>query len=291
MKNIEVPTKRGILLDGILYCETKNPTSILIAISGIHAQAERNPFYDNIGFTLNKRNIDFICAHTCDAMKKVTKKNILTGKEEIIGSFNEDFNNCEDDVEAYINYAEKNKYKHIYLAGHSLGANKIIYYLSKNHDIRIEKYILLSPADIIHLVNTISDKDKIIIKEYKEQGKDNEIIPFQLFGWVECITRTAYDWVYNNILDNVHADKDGDFSQINNITHSGAMIIGTYDKFTCGDPTGFLENINKHTKNPEKNKLLFIEKTGHVYRRKEKELSEVILNLIKEWQMEKNEVK
>ena len=69
------------------------------------------------------------------------------------------------------------------------------------------------------------------------------------------------------------------------------MIIGTYDKFTCGDPIGFLDNINKHTKNLEKNKLLFIEKTGHVYRRKEKELSEVILNLIKEWQIEKNENK
>ena len=220
---------------------------------------------------------------TCDAIRKITKKNIITGKEETFGSFNEDFNNTEDDIEAYINYAEKNNYKHIYLAGHSLGANKVIYYLSKNHDLRVEKYILLSPANITNLVDRNSEKEKSIIKEYKEKGKDNELIPFQLFGWVECITRTAYDWVYNNILNNVHVEKDGDFSQINNITHTGAMIIGTYDKFTCGDPSGFLENINNHTKNPEKNKLLYIEKAGHVYKRKEQELSDVLLKLINEW--------
>ena len=284
MKNIEVPTKRGILLEGILYCETKNPTSILIAISGIHAQAERNPFYDNIGFTLNKGNIDFICAHTCDAMKKVTKKNILTGKEETFGSFNEDFNNTEDDIEAYINYVEKYNYKHVYLAGHSIGANKIIYYLSKNHDQRVEKYILMSPANIIKLLEKNSKEELSLIKEYKGQKKDDELIPFLLFGWYECTIKSAYDWVYNNILDNIHYEKDGDFSQINNITHSGAMIIGTLDRLACGDPSGFLENINNHTKNKDKNKLLFIEKTGHVYQKKEQEIADLLLNLLNEWE-------
>ena len=288
MKNIEVPTKRGILLEGILYCETKNPTSILITISGIHAQAERNPFYDNIGFTLNKGNIDFICAHTCDAMKKVTKKNILTGKEETFGSFNEDFNNTEDDIEAYINYVKKYNYKHVYLAGHSIGANKIIYYLSKNHDSRVEKYILMSPANIIKLLEKNTKEELSLIKEYKGKKKDDEIIPFLLFGWYECTIKSAYDWVYNNILDNIHYEKDGDFKQINNITHSGAMIIGTLDRLACGDPSGFLQNINNHTKNKEKNKLLFIEKTGHVYQKKEQEIADLLLNLINEWENKKN---
>lgn len=283
MKNIEIPTRRGSLLDGVLFCETKNPDTVLISVTGIHGKFKSNPFYYNIGHTLNKDNIDFIYAQTCDAIRKVTKINIISGKKEIIGSYNEDFNNTEDDIESYINYAEKNNYKHIYLAGHSLGANKIIYYLSKNHDTRVEKYILLSPADLTHLINIHNDKEKNLIKEYKEQGKENEVIPFQLFGWVECITRTAYDWIFNNKLNNVHVEKNGDFTQINNITHTGAMVIGTYDRFTCGDPTGFLENINNHTKNPEKNKLIFIEKTGYVYRKKEQELSNAILNLINEW--------
>ena len=39
-----------------------------------------------------------------------------------------------------VDYAEKKKYKNIYLARHSLGANKIIYYLSRNNDKRVKKY-------------------------------------------------------------------------------------------------------------------------------------------------------
>ena len=244
MEDLEIETKRGSILDGVLFCETKNPDTVLIAITGIHGNFYSNPFYYNFGHTLNKANIDFIYAQTCDAIGRVKRINTITKKEEFIGSFNEDFKNADEDVQAYIDYAEKKKYKNIYLARHSLGANKIIYYLSRNHDKRVKKYILLSPANITHLLNQVSQEEKNIIKKYKQKGKDDSFVPFELFGWLECITRTAYDWAYNNILDNVHVEKNGDFSQVNNIEHSGAMLIGTYDGFTYGDPSGFLENIN-----------------------------------------------
>ena len=70
-----------------------------------------------------------------------------------------------------MDFAEKKGYKHIYLAGHSLGANKVIYYLSRNHDPRVEKYILLSPANITHLLNGVSDAEKNLIKVYKKKEK------------------------------------------------------------------------------------------------------------------------
>ena len=288
MKELDIETKRGSILDGVLFCQTKNPDTVLITITGIHGNFFSNPFYYNFGETLNKGNIDFIYAQTCDALGREKKINKKTGKEEYIGSWNEDFKNTDEDVEAYINYAEKNNYKNIYLAGHSLGANKIIYYLSRNHDKRVKKYILLSPANITHLLNGVSDYEKKIIKEYKKNGKDNEFIPFELFGWIECITRTAYDWVFDNILNNVHVEKNGDFSQINNIEHSGAMLIGTYDRFTYGDPSGFLENINNHTKHPEKIKLIFVPNTGHTYQGKQQKVADMLLDLLIEWRNEQN---
>ena len=111
----------------------------MISITGIHGNLYSNLFYYNFGYTLNKGNIDFIYALTCDAFGRVKRKNTKTGKDKLIGSYNEDFNNTDEDIEAYIDFAEKNKYKNIYLAGHSLGANKIIYHLSRNHDKRVKK--------------------------------------------------------------------------------------------------------------------------------------------------------
>ena len=286
MIEIQVETKRGVLLNGVLFNETKSSDTVLIAITGIHGNFYTNPFYYNIGYTLNKGNIDFIYAQTNDAFGAEKVMNVKTKKLEIIGSCNEDFNYTDEDIEAYLNFAEKKNYKHIYLSGHSLGANKIIYYLSRNHDKRVEKYLLLSPANITHLLKVVTDEEKYIIQNYIKNGKENEIIPFELLGWIQCTAKTAYNWVFNNILNNVHVEKNGDFSQINEINHKGAMLIGTYDRFTYGDPSGFLTNINNHTKYPKENKLIFIEKTGHTYQKKQQEVADIILKLIKEWREE-----
>ena len=143
MQDLELPTKRGSLLNGVLFCHTKKPDTVLIAITGIHGNFYSNPFYYNFGSTLNKGNIDFIYAQTCDAFGQVKSINVKTGKKEIIGSYNEDFNNTDEDIQAYLDFAEKKGYKHIYLAGHSLGANKVIYYLSRNHDSKSRKIYII----------------------------------------------------------------------------------------------------------------------------------------------------
>lgn len=71
MKPLEIETKRGSVLDGVLFCETKNADSVLIAITGIHGNFFSNPFYYNFVHTLNKGNIDFIYAQTCEPLERM----------------------------------------------------------------------------------------------------------------------------------------------------------------------------------------------------------------------------
>ena len=105
-----------------------------------------NPFYYNIGDTLSAAGIDFIYAQTNDAFGAIRTMNTHTGREEIIGSWNERFRLADEDIEAYLDFATQQGYRHIILAGHSLGANKVIYYLSRHHTPRVEHFLLLSPA-------------------------------------------------------------------------------------------------------------------------------------------------
>jgi hypothetical protein len=112
------------------------------------------------------------------------------------------------------------------------------------------------------------------------------MLPFPFMGWVVCIANTAWDWQFSGLLNNVHTAKDGDFSQAERIIHTGALLVGTYDNFTEGDPTEFLRNLNSHMPAADENRLIFIEKTGHTYQGKHQEVADKILLQLQEWRME-----
>ena len=153
MKGLEVATKRGTVLNGVIFDSENAADTVLIAITGIHGNFYSNPFYFNIGETLSANGIDFVYAQTNDAFGQIETYNAKTGEKEIIGSWNERFSYTDEDIESYLKFAEKN-YKHIILAGHSLGANKVIYYLSnvekslKNVQKMISRRKLISPIEI-----------------------------------------------------------------------------------------------------------------------------------------------
>ena len=285
MFRLNVPTRRGVVLNGVLFRQDERKTSdtVMIAVTGIHGNFYSNPFYYNIGDTLNAGGIDFVYAQTNDAFGQIETVNVNTGKKEIIGSWNERFIYADEDIEAYLTFAEQEGYEHIILAGHSLGATKVIYYLSRHHDPRVEHFFLLSPANLTYMRSSVTKREKQIIRDQVERGAGNEMLPFPFMGWVECIANTAYDWQFSGLLNNVHIAKDGDFSQAEMVTHAGALLVGTYDNFTDGDPSEFLRNLNSHMPTARENKLIFIDKTGHTYQMKHQEVADDILRLVQDW--------
>ena len=93
MFRLNVPTKRGVVLNGVLFRqnEKKESDTVMIAITGIHGNFYSNSFYYNIGDTLNTGGIDFIYAQTNDAFGQIETVNVHTGNKETIGSWNERF--------------------------------------------------------------------------------------------------------------------------------------------------------------------------------------------------------
>lgn len=281
MEDLNVATRRGTVLAGVLF-PAQGADTVVIAITGIHGNFYSNPFYYNIGNTLSANGIDFIYAQTNDAFGEIETYNVNTGERELVGSWNERFADTEEDIDAYLDYAAEH-YKHVILAGHSLGANKVICYLSRHHDTkRVEHFILLSPANLSHMMSGVTDGEKNFIERIVRYGQGDKILPFYFMGWVVCTANTAHDWL-SGMLDNVHTARDADWSQVKQITHTGALVIGTYDNFTDGDPSGFLKNINDHMPTAAQNKLVFIERTGHTYQKKHQEIADIVLSLAKGW--------
>ncbi len=271
------------MLDGVLFVSDKKTDTVLIAITGIHGNFYSNPFYYNIGDTLSAAGIDFIYAQTCDAFGFIETENIQTGMKEVIGSWNEDFRNVDEDIEAYLDYAKYRGYKHIVLAGHSLGANKVLWYLSRHHDAPIDHFLLLSPANLDAMMAGVTQQEKDSIRKMVDEGRGEQMLPFYFMGWVECVARTAWQWLFTNWLNNVHLTDDAAWSVTEGVQHTGALLIGTYDNFAGGDPVSFLQRINHHIPTTDQNELIFIEKTGHTYQMKHQEVADTILKLMQDW--------
>ena len=287
MEACRVATERGTVLDGVLFRTEQGSGTLVIAITGIHGNFYSNPFYYNIGNTLNQGGIDFLYAQTNDAFDRIQTDNVLTGQKELIGSWNERFAYTDEDIDAYLDFAEHAGYSQIILAGHSLGANKVIRYLSRHHDSRVAHFLLLSPANLNYMMSVVTEREKSWIKNQVEQGYGGEMLPFPFMGWVACIAYTAWDWLFSGILNNVFTESEGDFTQCRQITHTGALLIGTYDTFTDGNPTGFLQNINDHMPTAAQNRLVFIKGTGHTYQMKHQEVADCIQQLVLDWQKKK----
>lgn len=285
MQPLNVPTTRGVLLNGVLFTQGNGKRSkiVVIAITGIHGNFYSNPFYFNIGDTLTKHGVDFIYAQTNDAFGQIPTRNVKTGQDEVIGSWNENFDDTNDDVEAYVRSAMKLGYSQIVLAGHSLGANKVIHYLSETHDPRVQRFLLLSPANVAWLIHTVTEEEKDCVRSMVERGEGQKMLPFPLLGWIDCVADTAWQWLFTNTLNNVSLQVDQDFSQVSRITHKGALLIGSYDRFTNGDPARFLQTINEHMPTAKENILVYIEGTGHTYQQKEQEVADKILALVQRW--------
>lgn len=290
MIQVRAHTERDAMLDGVLF--SKNPLAVqseskrnplLIAITGIHGNFYSNPFYLNIGQMLSEHNFDFLYAQTNDAFPQIESISTHTGQKQIIGSWNERFEYTDQDIEAWLQFARIHGYTRIVLAGHSLGANKVIYYLSNHPDAPIEHFVIMSPANLDYMTSVVTGSQKQIILEMMKQNKGAFILPFELLGWIQCIAATACDWVFSDILNNVHTDELADFSQAEKVRFTGALIIGTRDSFTDGDPVRFLELLNSHMPYAKENEMIFIEGTGHTYQQKHHEIALILLNLMEKW--------
>ncbi|WP_244149111.1 hypothetical protein [Rodentibacter mrazii] len=72
----------------------------------------------------------------------------------------------------------------------------MIYYLSQTQDPRVTKFILLSPANVTHLTNSVNETERAFIRKMVEQGKGEQMLPFELFGCLSPLIRLISGYIH-----------------------------------------------------------------------------------------------
>jgi len=124
---VEITTPKRFILNGLLF-GPKKPKRVIVWVHGLGSSmfsklaiAEKLIDGQTAVLVFNNRGHDTIA-------------NVpTTGKKRVKGgAAHEKFTDSADDIQGAINFAKKNGIKNIFLAGHSTGCQKAIYYASRN---------------------------------------------------------------------------------------------------------------------------------------------------------------
>lgn len=187
---VEIETPKKIVLNGLWFGPQK-PKQVIIFIHGLtgslfsmsrirEALADGNTAV----LTFNNRGFEHVSEYK-QKLGKDSKWNIGGGGHEV-------FTECADDIEGAVRFAHKAGVKDIYLAGHSTGCQKSIYWANKNNGGRAVKgMILFGPlSDYAIAVEQDSGGKLARSVAYAEKlvraGKPNELMPKHLGPWFTC---------------------------------------------------------------------------------------------------------
>ncbi len=159
----------------------EKPKRVIIWVHGLGSSAfsmlhvvQRLGDAETAVLTFNNRGFG-----TINRIKKIGKKS----KSLVAGSVHEVFTDSVDDIQGAINFVKKQGVKEIYLAGHSTGCQKSVYWAHKNKGGRDVKGIILVAPVSDHADALQPDKRRQVARLAKiaqlliKKGKPHELLP------------------------------------------------------------------------------------------------------------------
>lgn len=284
MDILKVVTKRGLELKGAIF-DAENSDTVVVMLTGICSNLFQNELLYTTGKVLSENGITCIIGHAHDSFSCFAYTDFSIGKQRHKGVFNDDFDMVYEDVESYVKHAKQMGFKKIILAGHSLGSNKIINYLGNTPDDYVDYFIVSSPVDIMHWWKVMPNIDECfnLAKQWVKDGKGDDILPF-LFGGFSPMTAKTVLGFYNaeNLKNCPVLSKQGETDSLYNIKPNGTFIIGSKDSVTGESPKGFMEQLNKWTRDPEHNEVIEVEGGSHIFFNMHNEYAKLILDIVNE---------
>lgn len=185
MEIVETKTSAGLKYKGLLSSPKERGDKIIIHIHGMGGSIIGNNFYPLMYEKYPLNDYAFLVA---EHQGTATIKSFERGNESVLlGNAFEKFEDCVEDIQAWINFALENGYHKIFLQAHSLGPAKVAYYLSQKGSNNIEGVIWLSPSDVMGLVHdstAIAEHRKLLkeARELEQAGRGSQLLSDKFWG-------------------------------------------------------------------------------------------------------------
>lgn len=277
-KFVETMTKQNIKLFGCLS-ENNNKKCILY-IPGLTGNFFESKFSREIGKESVERGYDFLFSHNQGSFQIIDFPFLREDgklKSKTKGATYEKFEDCIFDIDGWVEFLEKLDYEEIIVLCHSMGCNKIVYYLNQNINNKISKVILLAPQDNVNFSKL--EMHEGLLEEAMENiknGNPEKILSKKFLGFCLMSSETYYQEITNKNINNIpYKTPNGDFSLVQAIDKPMYILIGSEDIGEKGK-----EYMEKVINNCQNAKYDIIAGANHNFKNKEIELIKFIFNYL-----------
>jgi len=186
-KLVTALTKDGIWLQG-LFCEPKTKTTkAVLHIHGLQGNFYENYFVDPIAVEANNQGIAFLTVNLHGSGYRQDYWLRDYSDTKMFGGNYELFEDCIQDVNAWLKFLKDKGYTQVFLQGHSLGTLKVVFYQVKTKNPLVRALVLLSPADMIGLwKDEVKNKGGYFLnlsKKYISKRQGGKLMPDKAVGY------------------------------------------------------------------------------------------------------------
>ncbi len=288
MKNIiaHVVTADKLDLYGALLAAPK-PKAIIINIHGTADNFYDNDFVWRIAETVSPLNVSMLSVNNRGSYS-LEFYDYGPDARRNSGASVEIFEKCVLDIDAWIKYALALGYKEIILEGHSLGTEKLVYYLNKGkYRNKVKAVILLGFSDSFgthfkHFKNKAADLKKEARAMIKARKK-NQFLTKHWLAHAGVLPQSAESYI-NFFSDNSELAKALPIRQGSNLTMYKKIkvpilgVIGDQEEYTVIPIQKAITLLKTENKLAE---IYQIKSCDHVFTGREKLLASIIRKFIK----------
>lgn len=281
---VQVKTKDNLWLHGI-YLTASEKNTIFINIHGTASNFYEEDFIKVFADMFLKEEIAVLSTNNrgtgvYDAYQKS-------------GVAVEKFEDCLIDIDTWIEFAIEQGYKKIILSGHSLGTEKVVYYMNNgNHADKINSIVILAPSDSFGShrmlngeVNERNIEVDLLLKQSKDlidKGEGDEFLPRDSYGSRNGIMPKSAKSFMNFLgpaskLLEALPFREEKLEYYSKIEIPILVVIGDQEEYTAIPITEALDLMKRENKNT---RTFQIRDCDHDFQGKEKELADIILKFI-----------
>lgn len=275
---VKITTPDNIQLFG-LFTESKNKGTILINIHGTAAGFYIEEFEEFFVNTLPPKGIATLFTNN--------RGNFVLESWQKTGAAAEKFEDCLIDIDTWIEFALEKGYSRIILQGHSLGTEKVVYYMEKGkYRNKVIAVILLGFSDSYGMQHKFLDeRDKDLMSEAKEliaKGKGEQFLTGEWLSHAGVLPQNAESFInffsQNSELSKTFPLRNGkDLKYFQNISVPILGVISDGKEHTVISTKKAIQLLQDENPNTTVHQ---IKGTDHDFTGKQEELVDIVLKFL-----------